>query len=87
MSSREDEKRMTGTSSVRSSSRNLSRTWSPSTFGRCTSRRTNSGIVEEVDELVVAGDGADALDYLVGEGPHVGRATTTMPCLRMASWT
>jgi hypothetical protein len=45
------------------------------------------GIVEEVDELVVAGDGADALDYLVGEGPHVGRATTTMPCLRMASWT
>jgi two-component system response regulator len=34
------------------------------------------GIVEEV---VVAGDGAEALDYLFGEGPHAGRDTATMP--------
>jgi two-component system, response regulator len=37
------------------------------------------GIVEEVDEVVVAGDGAEALDYLFGEGAHAGRDTTTMP--------
>jgi two-component system response regulator len=37
------------------------------------------GIVEEVDEVVVAGEGADALDYLFGEGAHAGRDTTTMP--------
>lgn len=37
------------------------------------------GIVEEVDEVVVAGDGAEALDYLFGEGPYSGRDTTTMP--------
>jgi two-component system response regulator len=37
------------------------------------------GIVEEVDEVVVAEDGAEALDYLFGEGSHAGRDTTTMP--------
>jgi two-component system response regulator len=37
------------------------------------------GIVDEVDEVVVAGDGAEALDYLFGEGPHAGRDTATMP--------
>ncbi len=37
------------------------------------------GIAEEVDEVVVAGDGMEALDYLFGEGPHAGRDTTTMP--------
>jgi two-component system response regulator len=37
------------------------------------------GIVEEVDEVVVAGDGVQALDYLFGEGSHAGRDTTTMP--------
>jgi len=37
------------------------------------------GIVEEVDEVVVARDGAEALDYLFGEGAHAGRDTTTMP--------
>ena len=37
------------------------------------------GIVDEVDEVVVAGDGAEALDYLFGQGPHAGRDTTTMP--------
>ena len=37
------------------------------------------GIAEEVDEVVVAGDGMEALDYLLGEGPHASRDTTTMP--------
>lgn len=37
------------------------------------------GIVEEVDEVVVAEDGREALDYLFGEGPHAGRDTTMMP--------
>jgi len=37
------------------------------------------GIVEEVDDVGVAGDGAETLDYLFGEGPHAGRDTTTMP--------
>jgi two-component system, response regulator len=37
------------------------------------------GIAEEVDEVVVAGDGMEALDYLFGEGPHAGRDITTMP--------
>ena len=37
------------------------------------------GIAKEVDEVVVAGDGMEALDYLFGEGPHAGRDTTTMP--------
>ena len=37
------------------------------------------GIVEEVDEVVVAGDGAEALDYLFGEGTYAGRDTTKMP--------
>ena len=37
------------------------------------------GIVDEVDEVVVAEDGAEALDFLFGEGAHAGRDTTTMP--------
>jgi two-component system response regulator len=37
------------------------------------------GIVEEVDDVGVAGDGAETLDYLFGEGSHAGRDTTTMP--------
>jgi len=37
------------------------------------------GIVAEVDEVVVAEDGAEALDYLFGKGSHAGRDTTTMP--------
>ena len=39
----------------------------------------NHGIVEEVDEVVVAEDGAEALDYLFGEGDHAGRDTTKTP--------
>ena len=37
------------------------------------------GIVREVDEVVVAGDGEEALDYLFGEGSHAGRDTGVMP--------
>ena len=37
------------------------------------------GIVYEVDDVVVAGDGAEALDYLFGEGSHTDRDTTQMP--------
>ncbi|MDQ3792773.1 MAG: response regulator [Actinomycetota bacterium] len=37
------------------------------------------GIVEEVDDVVVAGDGAEALDYLFGEGTYAGRDTTKTP--------
>lgn len=37
------------------------------------------GIVEEVDEVVIAGDGVEALDYLFGEGSYADRDTTTMP--------
>ena len=37
------------------------------------------GIIAEVDEVVVAEDGAEALDYLFGEGSHAGRDTSTMP--------
>ena len=37
------------------------------------------GIVAEVDDVVVAGDGEEALDYLFGEGPHADRDTTKMP--------
>jgi len=37
------------------------------------------GIVEEVDEVVVAEDGAEALDYRFGEGSYAGRDTTAMP--------
>ena len=39
----------------------------------------NHGIVEEVDEVVVAEDGAEALDYLFAEGAHAGRDTTKTP--------
>jgi len=39
----------------------------------------NHGIVEEVDEVVIAEDGAEALDYLFGEGDHAGRDTTKTP--------
>ncbi len=37
------------------------------------------GIAEEVDEVVVAEDGTEALNYLFGEGPYAGRDTKTMP--------
>ncbi len=37
------------------------------------------GIVREVDEVVVASDGEEALDYLFGSGPHAGRDTGAMP--------
>jgi two-component system, response regulator len=37
------------------------------------------GIVNEVDEVVVAGDGGEALDYLFGEGGYAGRDTRLMP--------
>ena len=37
------------------------------------------GIVEEVDEVVVAGDGEEALDYLFGTGSYTGRDTGVMP--------
>ena len=37
------------------------------------------GIVKEVDEVVVAGDGEEALDYLFGTGSHAGRDTGVMP--------
>lgn len=37
------------------------------------------GIVAEVDEVVVAGDGREALDYLFGEGEYVGRNVEDTP--------
>ncbi len=37
------------------------------------------GIVDEVDEVVVAGDGEEALDYLFGAGSYAGRDTGVMP--------
>ena len=37
------------------------------------------GIVDEVDEVVVAGDGDEALDYLFGKGEYAGRDTGIMP--------
>ncbi len=37
------------------------------------------GIVDEVDEVVTAGDGEAALDYLFGTGPYDGRDTGIMP--------
>jgi two-component system response regulator len=37
------------------------------------------GIVKEVDEVVVAGDGEEALDYTFGTGSHAGRDTGAMP--------
>lgn len=37
------------------------------------------GIVAEVDEVVVAKSGEEALDYLFGIGPHSGRDTSVMP--------
>src|SRR3712207_2814440 len=37
------------------------------------------GIVKQVDEVVVAGDGEEALDYIFGTGSYAGRDTETMP--------
>ncbi len=37
------------------------------------------GIVAEVDEVVVARDGEEALDYLLGEGTHAGRDANLTP--------
>ena len=37
------------------------------------------GMVEEVDKVVVARDGSEALDHLFGEGEHDGRDTEDMP--------
>jgi two-component system, response regulator len=37
------------------------------------------GIVAEVGEVVVAGNGEEALDYLFGEGSHDGRDVGMMP--------
>ena len=37
------------------------------------------GIVKEVDEVVVAGDGEEALDYVFGTGSYAGRNTDVMP--------
>jgi CheY-like chemotaxis protein len=37
------------------------------------------GIMDEVDEIVVAGDGDEALDYLFGEGGYAGRDTGQTP--------
>ena len=37
------------------------------------------GIVEEVDDVVVAGDGSEALDYLFGEGEYAGRDAEEQP--------
>jgi two-component system response regulator len=37
------------------------------------------GIVAEVDEVVVAETGEEAVDYLFGEGSHEGRNTDIMP--------
>jgi two-component system, response regulator len=37
------------------------------------------GIVEEVDEVVVAGDGEEALDYLFAKGTYAGRDPDVVP--------
>jgi len=37
------------------------------------------GIVEEVDRVVVVGDGEEALEYLFGTGSHARRDTGVMP--------
>jgi two-component system response regulator len=37
------------------------------------------GITDEVDEVVVAGDGEEALDYLFGRGAYLGRNIETAP--------
>src|SRR3712207_8221820 len=37
------------------------------------------GIVKEVDEVVVAGDGEEALDYIFGTGSYAGRDTGDKP--------
>ena len=37
------------------------------------------GIVKEVDEVVVAGDGEEALDFIFGTGSYAGRDKSVMP--------
>ena len=37
------------------------------------------GIVAEVDDVIVSGNGEDALDYMFGTGPYAGRDTGSTP--------
>ncbi|MBA3610323.1 MAG: response regulator [Rubrobacter sp.] len=37
------------------------------------------GIMGELEELVIAHNGGEALDYMMGEGAHAGRDTNEMP--------
>ncbi|MBA3793316.1 MAG: response regulator [Rubrobacter sp.] len=37
------------------------------------------GIVAEVDEVVISGNGEDALDYMFGTGPYAGRDAESTP--------
>jgi two-component system response regulator len=37
------------------------------------------GIADEVDDIVVARDGAEAVDYLFGTGAYAGRDASAMP--------
>lgn len=37
------------------------------------------GIVQRVDDVIVAGDGEEAIAYLFGRGRHAGRNTDYMP--------
>ncbi len=37
------------------------------------------GIADEVDKVVVASDGPEALDFLFGEGEYAGRDMEAMP--------
>ncbi len=37
------------------------------------------GIVAEVDDVIVSGNGEDALDYMFGTGPYAGRDTESTP--------
>ena len=45
------------------------------------------GIVNEVDEVVVARGGGEALDYLFSEGGYAGHDTKLTPELVCSTWT